>query len=107
MPWPPPATTPAPPPATTPSTTASPGWPTPWPSSTPPASVTPGPPATPRRGPPASGQAALAERLLASPDIDLILGTHVHVVQPIGRVGGEVVIYGMGNQISNMRNFDG
>ena len=48
--------------------------------------------------PPTAGQAALAERLLASPDIDLILGTHVHVVQPIGRVGGEVVVYGMGNQ---------
>ncbi|HSQ36987.1 MAG TPA: CapA family protein [Acidimicrobiia bacterium] len=57
--------------------------------------------------PPTAGQTALAERLLASPDIDLILGTHVHVVQPIGRVGGEVVVYGMGNQISNMRAFDG
>ena len=57
--------------------------------------------------PPTAGQVALAERLLASPDIDLILGTHVHVVQPIGRVDGEVVIYGMGNQISNMRAFDG
>jgi Ca2+-binding RTX toxin-like protein len=44
----------------------------------------------------------LAERLLGSPDIDLILGTHVHVVQPIARVNGEVVVYGMGNQISNM-----
>ncbi len=57
--------------------------------------------------PPTAGQIRLAERLLASPDIDLILGTHVHVVQPIGRVNGEVVVYGMGNQISNMRAYDG
>ncbi|MBP1632351.1 MAG: capA 1 [Acidobacteria bacterium] len=51
---------------------------------------------------PTAGQVALAERLLSSPDIDLILGTHVHVVQPIGRVNGEVVVYGMGNELSNM-----
>ncbi len=51
---------------------------------------------------PTAGQTRLAERLLASEDIDLILGTHVHVVQPIGRVNGEVVVYGMGNQLSNM-----
>jgi len=57
--------------------------------------------------PPTAGQTTLAERLLASPDIDLILGTHVHVVQPIGRVNGKVVVYGMGNQISNMRAYDG
>ena len=43
----------------------------------------------------------------ASPDIDLILGAHVHVVQPIGRVNGEVVVYGMGNQLSNMRTYGG
>jgi poly-gamma-glutamate capsule biosynthesis protein CapA/YwtB (metallophosphatase superfamily) len=52
---------------------------------------------------PSPSQIALAERLLASPDIDLILGTHVHVIQPIGRVGDKVVVYGMGNQLSNIR----
>jgi hypothetical protein len=52
---------------------------------------------------PSPAQVALAERLLASPDIDLILGTHVHVIQPIGRVGDKVVVYGMGNQLSNIR----
>jgi poly-gamma-glutamate capsule biosynthesis protein CapA/YwtB (metallophosphatase superfamily) len=56
---------------------------------------------------PTAEQVALAERLLASPDIDLILGTHVHVVQPIGWVGDEVVVYGMGNQIANMWAYDG
>jgi poly-gamma-glutamate capsule biosynthesis protein CapA/YwtB (metallophosphatase superfamily) len=56
---------------------------------------------------PAGDQAALAERLLTSPDIDLILGTHVHVVQPIGRVGDKVVVYGMGNEIANMWAYDG
>ena len=53
---------------------------------------------------PTAEQTDLAERLLASPDIDLILGPHVHVVQPIGRVNGEVVVYGMGNQLSNIQN---
>ena len=56
---------------------------------------------------PTTAQTALAERLLVSPDIDVILGAHVHVVQPIGRVTGEVVVYGMGNQLSNMRAYDG
>jgi len=56
---------------------------------------------------PTGGQVELAERLLSSPDVDLILGTHVHVVQPIGRVGDKVVVYGMGNQIANMWNYDG
>lgn len=56
---------------------------------------------------PTGEQVALAERLLGSPDIDLILGTHVHVVQPIGRVADRVVVYGMGNQIANMWAYDG
>ena len=56
---------------------------------------------------PTAGQEALAERLLASPDIDLILGHHVHVIQPIDRIGGEVVVYGMGNQLSNQRGYGG
>jgi poly-gamma-glutamate synthesis protein (capsule biosynthesis protein) len=43
------------------------------------------------------GQTGLAEQLLASPDIDLILGTHVHVVQPFEKIGKKWVQYGMGN----------
>ncbi len=41
-----------------------------------------------------------ARRLLASPDIDLILGDHAHVVQPAQVVHGKWVFYCMGNQIS-------
>jgi hypothetical protein len=45
-------------------------------------------------------QTSLARRLLASPDIDLILGHHSHVVQPLERIGDEWVAYGMGNQVA-------
>ena len=41
-----------------------------------------------------------ADALLASPDIDVILGDHAHVVQPMQRLHGKWVIYCMGNQIS-------
>jgi hypothetical protein len=46
-------------------------------------------------------QQALAPRLIGSPDIDLLLGHHAHVVQPIEAVGNEWVVYGMGNLVSN------
>jgi hypothetical protein len=46
-------------------------------------------------------QQALAPRLIRSPDIDLLLGHHAHVVQPIEAVDGEWVVYGMGNLVSN------
>ena len=41
-----------------------------------------------------------ADRLLASPDIDLILGDHAHVVQPAQKLHGKWVFFCMGNQIS-------
>jgi poly-gamma-glutamate synthesis protein (capsule biosynthesis protein) len=41
-----------------------------------------------------------AHRLLRSPDIDLILGDHAHVIQPAQRIDGKWVFYCMGNQIS-------
>lgn len=41
-----------------------------------------------------------ARRLLRSPDIDLILGDHAHVVQPAEKIGDKWVFYCMGNQIS-------
>jgi poly-gamma-glutamate synthesis protein (capsule biosynthesis protein) len=41
-----------------------------------------------------------AHRLLASPDVDLILGDHAHVVQPAQKIHGKWVFYCMGNQIS-------
>jgi len=43
----------------------------------------------------------LAKDLLASPDVDLILGDHVHVVQPCEKINGKYVMYGMGNFLSN------
>jgi poly-gamma-glutamate capsule biosynthesis protein CapA/YwtB (metallophosphatase superfamily) len=46
-------------------------------------------------------QREVAKRLLAAPEVDLILGHHVHVVQPIEQVGGKWVAYGMGNSLSN------
>ncbi|GAA5157531.1 CapA family protein [Ornithinimicrobium tianjinense] len=46
-------------------------------------------------------QQELAAELLASDDVDLIIGTHVHVIQPCARINGKHVIYGMGNFLSN------
>jgi poly-gamma-glutamate capsule biosynthesis protein CapA/YwtB (metallophosphatase superfamily) len=46
-------------------------------------------------------QRDLARRLLAAPQVDLILGHHAHVVQPVERVAGKWVAYGMGNSLSN------
>jgi poly-gamma-glutamate synthesis protein (capsule biosynthesis protein) len=46
-------------------------------------------------------QLELARTLLASPDIDLILGDHVHLVQPTEKLGDKYVVYGMGNFLSN------
>ncbi|HWD46544.1 MAG TPA: CapA family protein [Actinomycetota bacterium] len=50
---------------------------------------------------PTTSQRELARRLLAAPEVDLILGHHVHVVQPIEQVGDKWVAYGMGNSLSN------
>jgi poly-gamma-glutamate capsule biosynthesis protein CapA/YwtB (metallophosphatase superfamily) len=50
---------------------------------------------------PTPDQRELARRLLAAPEVDLILGHHVHVVQPIEQIGGKWVAYGMGNSLSN------
>jgi poly-gamma-glutamate capsule biosynthesis protein CapA/YwtB (metallophosphatase superfamily) len=50
---------------------------------------------------PTTPQRELARRLLAAPEVDLILGHHAHVVQPIEQVGGKWVAYGMGNSLSN------
>lgn len=49
---------------------------------------------------PNSQQLWLAPRLLASPDVDLILGHHAHVVQPMQRIGAKWVVYGMGNLVA-------
>ena len=46
-------------------------------------------------------QIGIGPRLLASPDIDLILGHHAHMVQPVVQIGGEFLVYGLGNFLSN------
>lgn len=43
------------------------------------------------------GQLGLARQLLATPEIDLIVGHHAHVVQPFERIGDKWVAYGLGN----------
>lgn len=48
-------------------------------------------------------QLDLAPRLIASPDIDLLLGHHAHVVQPLEAVDGEWIVYGMGNLMAAHR----
>ena len=50
---------------------------------------------------PTSRQRTLAKELLAGDEIDLIVGTHAHVIQPVERLGGNLVIYGLGNFLSN------
>lgn len=47
-----------------------------------------------------STQADLAPALLASPDIDLLIGHHAHVVQPFEQLDGEWVAYGVGNMLA-------
>lgn len=49
---------------------------------------------------PNAQQRSVAAALLASPDIDLIIGCHAHVVQPFQEIHGKWVVYGMGNQIA-------
>jgi poly-gamma-glutamate synthesis protein (capsule biosynthesis protein) len=51
---------------------------------------------------PTAWQREVAERLTRSPHIDLIVGHHAHVVQPIARIHGTWVVYGMGNLLSGM-----
>jgi poly-gamma-glutamate synthesis protein (capsule biosynthesis protein) len=50
---------------------------------------------------PTPTQLSQAKALLRSPDVDLVLGDHVHVQQPVQRIGDKYVVYGMGNLLSN------
>jgi poly-gamma-glutamate capsule biosynthesis protein CapA/YwtB (metallophosphatase superfamily) len=49
---------------------------------------------------PSAVQVETVRALLASPDVDLVLGHHAHVVQPFERVGGEWAAYGLGNHVA-------
>lgn len=50
---------------------------------------------------PTADQRAVAQDLLQSDAVDLILGTHVHLVQPCETINGRHVLYGLGNSLSN------
>jgi poly-gamma-glutamate synthesis protein (capsule biosynthesis protein) len=50
---------------------------------------------------PSPEQLDLARTLTRSPDVTAIVGQHVHVVQPIRRVNGKIVVFGEGNLVSN------
>ncbi len=49
---------------------------------------------------PSAEQTTLARRLLGTKAIDLIVGHHAHVVQPMERIKGEWVAYGLGNSVA-------
>lgn len=49
---------------------------------------------------PSADQVALVDALTRSDDVDLVLGEHAHVVQPITKVNGTWVVYGMGNLVA-------
>lgn len=51
---------------------------------------------------PTGAQVAAVRTLLASPDVDLVLGHHAHVVQPFERIDGKWVAYGLGNFVAEM-----
>ncbi len=50
---------------------------------------------------PTQEQRQQATQILASPDVDAIVGGHVHVVQPVEKIGDKYVVYGTGNFLSN------
>jgi poly-gamma-glutamate capsule biosynthesis protein CapA/YwtB (metallophosphatase superfamily) len=52
------------------------------------------------RSAPTQDQRRLARRLLADPGVDLLIGHHAHVVQPVQRVSGKWVAFGLGNSLS-------
>lgn len=56
---------------------------------------------------PSSYQTSLAAELTESDNIDLIIGMHAHVVQPITMVNDKLVVYGLGNFLSNQGYNDG
>ena len=51
---------------------------------------------------PTPAQVSAVHALLASPDVDLVIGHHAHVVQPFERVDGKWAAYGLGNFVAEM-----
>ncbi len=55
---------------------------------------------------PTAVQRAVVARLLDSPDVDLVLGHHAHVVQPFERRGSKWAAYGLGNHVAEQDTAD-
>jgi poly-gamma-glutamate synthesis protein (capsule biosynthesis protein) len=55
-----------------------------------------------RESTPSSYQTKIADAITKSGEVDLIIGSHAHVLQPINMVNGTWVIYGLGNFLSDM-----
>ncbi|SCF44738.1 poly-gamma-glutamate synthesis protein (capsule biosynthesis protein) [Micromonospora purpureochromogenes] len=49
---------------------------------------------------PSGDQLFWARKLIADPNIDLIIGHHAHVVQPFEKVGDKWIAYGVGNTLA-------
>ena len=50
---------------------------------------------------PSSAQDQRLSEILPSGEVDLIIGHHAHVVQPVDKVDDEWVVFGLGNFLSN------
>jgi poly-gamma-glutamate synthesis protein (capsule biosynthesis protein) len=55
-----------------------------------------------RESSPSAFQQRIADEITKTNEIDLIIGSHAHVLQPIEKVNDKWVIYGLGNFLSNM-----
>jgi poly-gamma-glutamate synthesis protein (capsule biosynthesis protein) len=53
---------------------------------------------------PTTAQREMYRQLIASPDVDLVVGHHSHVVGPVERVDGEFILHGLGNFLSVQRH---
>lgn len=53
---------------------------------------------------PTPNQRELFTALIRSPDIDLVVGHHSHMIGPVEMVGGEFILYGLGNFLSLQRH---
>ncbi|MEE1842825.1 MULTISPECIES: CapA family protein [unclassified Streptomyces] len=49
---------------------------------------------------PSNGQLKLARRLARETGINLVIGHHAHVVQPMEKIGNTWIAYGLGNQVA-------
>ena len=52
------------------------------------------------RSEPTVAQREMTRALVSSPDVDLVVGHHSHVVGPIENVDGEFIVHGLGNFLS-------